>query len=176
MNATRKKILSTLFDIMTPGNTDDDRVRRIRELFVPVQAKGPTDEDFFAGGFCKNDIPVIRALYAAEMATAETALNSMTLDRDGWEKQADQHATDALRYLKERDVAVKAQDYNCTCIDRMRQEANTLRQRVAELEQSLAFTEDAAKKGDLARQNAAGMEAEIKELRERVVELEGGGQ
>lgn len=44
----------------------------------------------------------------------------------------------------------------------------TLIDRNKELETKLLYAEDAASKGDLARQQAGGMELEIKELRERL--------
>lgn len=300
---TRDKILSTLFEVMTPGNTDDDRVRRIRELFVPVQGMEPTDQDIinsiiFTGSVDTQSAHWIRQLFtaahAAEMenvrnvwkkqifqerleleadsakyqneitalksslataqeqvirergdgitrmnsalaatkenrlwaqraekerdelrgklATAERALHSMTLDLDGWEKQADQRATDTFQYLKERDalrlevqrntegekwmgamlaqimataisgfadaVIVANQELNAEHALRMvallAAESKGFRQRVAELEKSLAFAEDAASKGDLARQNAAGMEMEIKELRAALESIRDG--
>lgn len=43
---------------------------------------------------------------------------------------------------------------------------NDFESEIAKLETKLAYAEDAAEKGDLARQKAGGMELELKELRE----------
>lgn len=82
---TDKKLLPTLFDMMTPGNTDDDRVRRIRELFVPVQGMEPTDQDIinsiiFTGSVDTQSAYWIRQLFTAAHA-AEMARKDAEIER-----------------------------------------------------------------------------------------------
>ncbi|WP_341986871.1 hypothetical protein [Pseudomonas aeruginosa] len=50
-------------------------------------------------------------------------------------------------------------------------EAQALREEVAKLRTKLAMAEDAAAKGDAARQQCGGMEMEIQELREQATKL-----
>ncbi|HBP0918439.1 hypothetical protein [Pseudomonas aeruginosa] len=61
---------------------------------------------------------------------------------------------------------VLSQDY-----DDLAAEAQALREEVAALRAKLAMAEDAAAKGDAARQQCGGMEMEIKELRENAAKL-----
>ncbi|HCF4410692.1 TPA: hypothetical protein NI671_004637 [Pseudomonas aeruginosa] len=61
---------------------------------------------------------------------------------------------------------VLSQDY-----DDLAEEAQALREEVAALRAKLAMAEDAAAKGDAARQQCGGMEMEIQELRENAAKL-----
>ncbi|AUR80789.1 hypothetical protein TC7_020 [Pseudomonas phage TC7] len=61
---------------------------------------------------------------------------------------------------------VLASDY-----DALAAEAQALREEVAALRAKLAIAEDAAAKGDAARQQCGGMEMEIQELREQAAKL-----
>ncbi|KAA5613963.1 hypothetical protein F3H16_27740 [Pseudomonas aeruginosa] len=61
---------------------------------------------------------------------------------------------------------VLASDY-----DALVAEAQALREEVAALRAKLAMAEDAAAKGDAARQQCGGMEMEIQELREQAAKL-----
>ncbi|HBO1776645.1 TPA: hypothetical protein L4F77_001167 [Pseudomonas aeruginosa] len=61
---------------------------------------------------------------------------------------------------------VRATDYA-----KLAAEAQALREEVAALRTKLAMAEDAAAKGDAARQQCGGMEMEIQELREQAAKL-----
>lgn len=61
---------------------------------------------------------------------------------------------------------VLASDYDALAAD-----AQALREEVAALRAKLAMAEDAAAKGDAARQQCGGMEMEIQELRENAAKL-----
>ncbi|HHO8040566.1 TPA: hypothetical protein ACRXVT_002526 [Pseudomonas aeruginosa] len=61
---------------------------------------------------------------------------------------------------------VLSQDY-----DDLAAEAQALREEVAKLRTKLAMAEDAAAKGDAARQQCGGMEMEVQELRENAAKL-----
>ncbi|MFU5104840.1 hypothetical protein ACM7ZS_11240 [Pseudomonas aeruginosa] len=61
---------------------------------------------------------------------------------------------------------VDAKDY-----DALADEAQALREEVAALRTKLAMAEDAAAKGDAARQQCGGMEMEVQELRENAAKL-----
>lgn len=61
---------------------------------------------------------------------------------------------------------VKASDY-----DALAAETQALREEVAALRAKLAMAEDAAVKGDAARQQCGGMEMEVQELRENAAKL-----
>ncbi|HHH9242598.1 TPA: hypothetical protein ACP31B_001801 [Pseudomonas aeruginosa] len=56
-------------------------------------------------------------------------------------------------------------------LEGLRAEAQALREEVAKLRTKLAMAEDAAAKGDAARQQCGGMEMEIEELRENAAKL-----
>ncbi|EQA9736726.1 hypothetical protein ACV344_33570 [Pseudomonas aeruginosa] len=56
-------------------------------------------------------------------------------------------------------------------LEGLRAEAQALREEVAALRTKLAMAEDAAAKGDAARQQCGGMEMEIQELRENAAKL-----
>lgn len=165
-----------------------------------AQAKGPTDEEIakaFDVDSCtvggQRHIKAFKSLHAAEMARKDVELAQAHIREDNkadcisWRTEAMARHENEITALKsslataERDrneamftkeQAINKQAEYLHAADKAEQEVKVLRQRVAELEKSLTFVEDAASKGDLARQNAAGMEMEIKELRGRVVELD----
>ncbi|WP_447846539.1 hypothetical protein ACFZNQ_15950 [Pseudomonas aeruginosa] len=69
-------------------------------------------------------------------------------------------------YASEHGQYVRYTDYA-----KLASEAQALREEVAKLRTKLAMAEDAAAKGDAARQQCGGMEMEIQELREQAAKL-----
>ncbi|HBP6813460.1 TPA: hypothetical protein L6B22_05875 [Pseudomonas aeruginosa] len=69
-------------------------------------------------------------------------------------------------YASEHGQYVRYTDYA-----KLRAEAQALREEVAALRAKLAMAEDAAAKGDAARQQCGGMEMEIEELRENAAKF-----
>ncbi|MGQ9996746.1 hypothetical protein, partial [Pseudomonas aeruginosa] len=69
------------------------------------------------------------------------------------------HEAQNIRCVRESDYA------------KLEAEAQALREEVAALRAKLAMAEDAAAKGDAARQQCGGMEMEIQELREQAAKL-----
>ncbi|MFU7153903.1 hypothetical protein ACM74Y_17020 [Pseudomonas aeruginosa] len=74
--------------------------------------------------------------------------------------------TAACRYEHPEGEYVEHEDYA-----KLEAEAQALREEVAALRTKLAMAEDAAAKGDAARQQCGGMEMEIQELREQAAKL-----
>ncbi|HHX7062984.1 TPA: hypothetical protein ACVGOK_000171 [Pseudomonas aeruginosa] len=74
--------------------------------------------------------------------------------------------TAACRYEHPEGEYVEHEDYA-----KLETEAQALREEVAALRTKLAMAEDAAAKGDAARQQCGGMEMEIQELRENAAKL-----
>lgn len=76
------------------------------------------------------------------------------------------HVDDCAHIENPGGAWVKASDY-----DALAAEAQALREEVAALRAKLAMAEDAAAKGDAARQQCGGMGMEIEELRAELAEL-----
>ncbi len=76
------------------------------------------------------------------------------------------HVDDCAHIENPGGAWVKASDY-----DALAAEAQALREEVAALRAKLAMAEDAAAKGDAARQQCGGMEMEIEELRENAAKF-----
>ncbi|KQJ58211.1 hypothetical protein AN280_02830 [Pseudomonas aeruginosa] len=75
-------------------------------------------------------------------------------------------AGNKISYDPHGPEVVMAKDY-----DALAAESQALREEVAALRAKLAMAEDAAAKGDAARQQCGGMEMEIQELRENAAKL-----
>jgi hypothetical protein len=72
----------------------------------------------------------------------------------------------ALRAELHQTRSDRQREHDLRC--RLAGEAEALRARVAELQRDLMYAEDAAQKGRLARENAAGMELRIAELEGKI--------